>query len=91
MKTNPVWRAEAAQHWFEAVLVLLVLIVIPSLPLGRTGGGWVMLIASVVGLGLYLVLFGRALHLRGQLGIVALAGSLGALFAWVLSRTAGGM
>lgn len=85
MKARIPCGIERTECLYQAVLIVLILIIIPALPLGKSGGGYAMMIASVAGLIGYLLLFGQRLRARGQLAIVALAAGLGALFALVLA------
>lgn len=86
MKVHPALRTERAHNLFSAGFIILILIVLPALPLGKRGGGIAMIVASIVGLVLYLALFSQRLRDRRQWMIVALAASLGAILAAVLTR-----
>ena len=70
---------------FLATLVVVLLILLPSLPLGKYGGGIAMVVVSVVGLIAYCVLFRERLRSRRQLKTVAVAAGLGAVIGAALS------
>ncbi len=67
MKTNETPKLKADESAFLTVLVVTLLIIVPCLPLGKYGGGIVMLAGSVLGLIGYILAFGKRLRSRGQL------------------------
>jgi len=67
MKTNEPQKMKTDEAIFTATLVVVLFLIIPSLPLGKYGGGIAMFIVSVIGLIAYLVAFGQRLRGRGQL------------------------
>jgi hypothetical protein len=67
MKTNEPQKTKMDEAMFAAMLVIVLFLIIPSLPLGKYGGGIAMFVVSVIGLIAYLVVFGRRLRGRGQL------------------------
>lgn len=67
MKTNETPKMKADETAFSATFVILLLIILPSLPLGKYGGGIAMLVAAVVGPAAYVLLFRQRLRARGQL------------------------
>jgi hypothetical protein len=62
-----------------------VLIIFPSFPLGKYGGGMAMVAFPVIGLIAYFVLFGERLRSRGQIQIAAIATAVGVAIAVALS------
>jgi hypothetical protein len=85
MKTNEIPKMKADEAGFLATLVVVLLILLPSLPLGKYGGGIAMVAVSVIGFIAYFVLFRERLRTRGQLKTVAVAAALGAAIAAALS------
>ena len=76
---------ERAQHTFESVLIVLLLLILPCLPLGKYGGGIAMLVVSVAGLLAHFVLYGERLRSRSQVKTVAPALAVSASVATALS------
>ena len=75
---NETLNTKRAEQTFSAALVVILLLIFPQL------GAQAMLIASVIGLIAYAVLFREPLRSRGGWKIavtVAIAGALGAAFA----------
>jgi len=95
MKTNEPQKMKMDEAMFATTLVIVLLLIIPSLPLGKYGGGIAMLVASIIGLIGYLVAFGERLRGRGQLKTFAVitaasfASSTAIAFALVLIREHG--
>ena len=67
MKTNEIMRPKADESCFLAALVIFELLVLPSLPLGKYGGGIAMFVVGALGLPAYLVLYRERLRSRGQI------------------------
>lgn len=74
---------------FLAVLIVLELLILPSLPLGKYGGGIAMVVVGVIGLPAYFLLFKERLRGRGQLKsaalLMAVSMAVGAAAAFALS------
>ena len=73
---------------FLTLLVVLELLILPSLPFGKYGGGIAMVVISAIGLAAYLVLFGARLRRRDQtktmVAIVVASMVVGAVIAATL-------
>jgi hypothetical protein len=67
MNTNKPEKMRTDEAGFLAALVVVLLVILPCLPLGKYGGGIAMLAAGVIGLVVYLVVFGERLRNRGRL------------------------
>ena len=67
MKTNEPQKMKMDEAMFAATLVIVLFLIIPSLPLGKYGGGIAMLVASIIGLIAYFAAFGQRRRGRGQL------------------------
>ena len=82
MKTNEAPKMKGDEMGFLTALVVVELIILPSLSLGKYGGGIAMVAVGVIVLIAYFVGFGERLRSRGQLKnlavTVALAAVLGA-------------
>ena len=78
---------------FLVALVILELLILPSLPLGKYGGGIAMVAVGVIGLPAYFLLFKERVRSRGQLKpaaiLVAVSILVGAAAAFALSRLHG--
>jgi hypothetical protein len=85
MKANETPKMKGDEAGFLATLVVVLLILLPSLPLGKYGGGIAMVAVSVIGLIAYFVLFRERLRSRGQLKTAAVAAGLGAVIGAALS------
>lgn len=85
MKILAALKTEKGQHFFEAALVFLVLLVLPALPLGKYGGGIAMMVASVLGSAAYFLLYREHLRRRGQLRTALFAGVLGVFLATAMT------
>lgn len=85
MKISEALKADTAQRTFEAVLVVVVLLILPSIPLGKYGGGMAMLSGSIIGAIAHFVLYGKRLRGRGLLKIVVIAAAVGAFVAIALA------
>ncbi len=88
MKTNEPLKMQADESAFLTTLVILVLLVFPSLPLGKYSGGLAMALVSVFGMITYCILFYERLRSRGQLKKAAItfgvSAALAAAVAYVL-------
>lgn len=89
MNKNETHKMKADESVFATVLLVVLLVIIPSLPLGKYGGGVAMVAVSVIGLIAYMAVFGGRLRERGQLKsagfITVLSFVLGAILATVLA------
>ncbi len=83
MKIPEFLKTETVRRTVETTLVIFLLLVIPSLPLGARSGGVAMLAFSLVGLILLFFLYGERLHSRHMLKTAALAAAVGAGIAVV--------
>jgi hypothetical protein len=81
MNTNEPPRMKADEAGFAAALVVTLLLIVPSLPFGKYGGGVAMIAVAAMGLLTYFVLFGERLRRRGQLKMAAGAAVLAAAIA----------
>jgi uncharacterized membrane protein len=92
MKTNETPKMKADEAAFSATFVIVLLLIVPSLPLGKYGGGIAMLATAILGLAVYAILFKRRLQERGQwkfvvtLGVVSFTVSAAIAAALVLLR-----
>ena len=82
MKTPEAYKTKKAEETFAAALVAVLLLIIPSLHLGKFGGGAAILAVSVIGLMAYGFLFRE--HLRSRLKSVAIAAAIGAVASLAL-------
>lgn len=73
MKPNETQKMKSDEMTFSAAFLVLLLMILPSLPLGKYGGGIAMVAGSIVGMIIYFAVFGKRLRERGQLRTVTLA------------------
>jgi len=78
MDTEKPMKMKADEVSFLAVLIILELFVLPTLPLGKYGGGVAMEAVAVIGLLAYLLLFKERLRFRGQLKLFVLLAAISA-------------
>ena len=76
MRIPQTLKTAAAQHSFEASLVIISILLLILPQLGRSGAAIAMMVGSVIGLIAYLGLYGERLCNRGQLKRVALVVAL---------------
>jgi 4-hydroxybenzoate polyprenyltransferase len=57
MKIPAALKTKKAENTFSAVLVIFLLLIVPSLPLGKYGGGIAMVAVALIGGIAYIVLF----------------------------------
>jgi hypothetical protein len=90
MQTNETLKMKGDEAAFLAVLVIVELLILPSLPLGKYGGGIAMVAVGVIGVPAYFLLFKERLRSRGQLKpiaiLMAVSMAVGAAAAFALSR-----
>lgn len=67
MKTNELQKMKTDETGFLASLVVLELLILPALPLGKSGGGIAMLVCAVAGVAAYVLCFKERRRARGQL------------------------
>jgi hypothetical protein len=90
MKMPGIFKTKKAEETILAILVVASLLILPSLPLGKYGGGIAMVAGSVVGLIAYFVLFGERLRVcpgsvRRAIAIAMVAASVAAALAvWLV-------
>lgn len=85
MKIPESLKTESVRHAFEAAFIIVLLLIIPSLPLGKFSGGIAMLACSAIGLVLYFILFRERFRDRLLLKTAALAAIVGAVIAVAVS------
>jgi hypothetical protein len=88
MKTYETLKMNGDEAGLLTTLVVLELVILPSLPLGKYGGGIAMVAVGIIGLPAYVVLFRERLRSRGQLKpfvvIAAVSIAVGAAIAAAL-------
>jgi hypothetical protein len=77
MKIPARWKTPGVQQAVEALLVITVLLVLPSLPLGRQAGGVVMVLGALLALIAYFLVYGEQLRTRGRLSWVVMTMVIG--------------
>jgi hypothetical protein len=85
MKSNETQKMKADEMAFSSALVVILLIIIPSLPLGKYGGGIAMVVFSIIGLIAYFVAFGKRIRNRGQMRTMAAAVALSAVLGGAIA------
>jgi hypothetical protein len=82
MKTPEAYKTKKAEEAFSAALVAVLLLIIPSLHLGKFGAGAAMFAVSVIALMAYGFLFRE--YLRSRLKSVAIAAAIGTVASLAL-------
>ncbi len=73
MNTNETQKMRPDEAGFLATVIAIELFILPMLGdhLGKYGGGVAMLVTAIIGVILYLLLFGDRLRSRGQMKLFA--------------------
>lgn len=79
-------KTKEAEGLFAATFVILLLLIIPSLPLGKYAGGIAMVMTAILGLTIYFILFWERFHNRRLVKLTLISFALGAAFALWLAR-----
>ena len=88
MKIPESLKTETARHAFETTYIIVLLLIVPSLPLGKFGGGIAMLAFSVFGLVLYSLAYRERLRDRRLLKTAVITALIGAAVAVAISLLA---
>lgn len=78
MKIPEALKTKKAEDIFSAVLVVFLLLIVPSLPLGKYGGGIAMVAVGVIGGIAYIVLFKERANWQKIVVRAAVAATVGA-------------
>jgi hypothetical protein len=89
MKIPDALRSKKTEEIFSAVLIIFLLLIAPSLPLGKYGGGIAMVAVSVIGGIAYIVLFKKRANWQKLVVGAAVAATVCAAIVVALQLTRG--
>jgi 4-hydroxybenzoate polyprenyltransferase len=78
MKIPEALKTNRAENTFSAALVMFLLLIVPSLPFGKYGGGIAMVAVAVIGGIAYIVLFKERANWQKLVVGAAVAATVGA-------------